>query len=296
MYFRYSSCVVAPMQRSSPLASMGFSRFAASIAPSPFPPPISRCTSSMKRTICPWASFTSARTAVSRSSNSPRYFAPATRAPMSREYTRQALSVSGTSPITMRCASPSTIAVFPTPGSPISTGLFFVRRASTWMTRRVSSSRPITGSSLLDSASVTRSRPYLESAWKFSSPVSLATFREPRSSFMACSILAALKLAADRASRMLFGLMAARKRSGRLRCESPCAFCSFSASFRAATSALFGGMWSGEGRCDENLPMSLSHSLRSWATSPPTLESTVSASAPCSLSSRRAARTWTGSS
>ncbi len=34
------------------------------------------------------------------------------------------------------------------PGSPISTGLFFVRRESTWITRRISSSRPMTGSSL----------------------------------------------------------------------------------------------------------------------------------------------------
>ena len=32
---------------------------------------------------------------------------------------------------TMRCASPSTMAVLPTPGSPMSTGLFFVRRDST---------------------------------------------------------------------------------------------------------------------------------------------------------------------
>ena len=40
------------------------------------------------------------------------------------------------------------MAVLPTPGSPISTGLFLVRRESTWMTRRISSSRPITGSSL----------------------------------------------------------------------------------------------------------------------------------------------------
>jgi translocation and assembly module TamA len=48
----------------------------------------------------------------------------------------------------MRCARPSTIAVLPTPGSPISTGLFLVRRCSTWMVRRISSSRPITGSSL----------------------------------------------------------------------------------------------------------------------------------------------------
>ena len=38
---------------------------------------------------------------------------------------------SGTSPFTIRNASPSTIAVLPTPGSPISTGLFFVRRCNT---------------------------------------------------------------------------------------------------------------------------------------------------------------------
>ena len=43
---------------------------------------------------------------------------------------------------------PSTIAVLPTPGSPISTGLFLVRRERTWITRRISSSRPMTGSSL----------------------------------------------------------------------------------------------------------------------------------------------------
>ena len=35
----------------------------------------------------------------------------------------------------------------PTPGSPISTGLFFVRRERTCTTRRISSSRPMTGSS-----------------------------------------------------------------------------------------------------------------------------------------------------
>ena len=38
---------------------------------------------------------------------------------------------SGTSPEIIRVASPSTIAVFPTPGFPISTGLFFVRRLNT---------------------------------------------------------------------------------------------------------------------------------------------------------------------
>ena len=44
------------------------------------------------------------------------------------------------------------IAVFPTPGSPISTGLFFVLRESICSTLRISSSRPITGSSLFSEA------------------------------------------------------------------------------------------------------------------------------------------------
>ena len=39
------------------------------------------------------------------------------------------------------------MAVLPTPGSPISTGLFLVLRERTCMTRRTSSSRPMTGSS-----------------------------------------------------------------------------------------------------------------------------------------------------
>ena len=46
------------------------------------------------------------------------------------------------------------MAVLPTPGSPIRTGLFLVRRDRTWMTRRISSSRPMTGSSLPARASV----------------------------------------------------------------------------------------------------------------------------------------------
>ena len=57
------------------------------------------------------------------------------------------------------------MAVLPTPGSPMSTGLFFVRRESTWITRRISSSRPMTGSSLPLRASSVRSRPYRSSAW-----------------------------------------------------------------------------------------------------------------------------------
>ena len=83
--------------------------------------------------------------------------------------TRRSRSDSGMSPATMRWARPSTIAVLPTPGSPMRTGLFFVRRLRTWMTRRISSSRPMTGSSLPSSASAVRSRPYFSSAWIVSS-------------------------------------------------------------------------------------------------------------------------------
>ena len=78
IYLRYSSSVVAPMQCSSPRASDGFSRLPASIAPSAFPAPTSVCISSMNRMISPAACFTSSSTPLRRSSNSPRYFAPAT--------------------------------------------------------------------------------------------------------------------------------------------------------------------------------------------------------------------------
>ena len=74
------------------------------------------------------------------------------------------------------------MAVLPTPGSPIRTGLFFVRRDSTWMTRRISSSRPMTGSSLPERASAVRSRPYLSSDWNISSGFSEVMRAEPRMS------------------------------------------------------------------------------------------------------------------
>ena len=131
MYLRYSSSVVAPMQCSSPRASIGLSRLPASIAPSAFPAPTTVCSSSMKRIISPSDDCTSFKTAFKRSSNSPRNFAPAMRAPISRETTRLFFKPSGTSPRTMRWAKPSAIAVLPTPGSPIKTGLFLVRRLST---------------------------------------------------------------------------------------------------------------------------------------------------------------------
>ena len=158
---RYSSSVVAPIRCSSPRASIGLSMLPASIAESPpAPAPTTVCSSSMKVMIWPSAPLISSSTALSRSSNSPRYFAPATIAARSRLSTRRPLSESGTSPATTRWASPSTTAVLPTPGSPISTGLFLVRRDSTWTTRRISASRPMTGSSLPSSARAVRSTAY----------------------------------------------------------------------------------------------------------------------------------------
>src|SRR4051812_13283673 len=182
MCLRYSSSVVAPTARSSPRASIGLSMLPASTAPSAPPAPTMVWSSSMKTTICPAESAISLRTALSRSSNSPRYFAPATIAEMSRAISRRSRRDSGTSPSTMRWARPSAIAVLPTPGSPMSTGLFFVRRERTWMTRRISSSRPMTGSSLPSPAAAVRSRPNFSSAWTLSSGLWSVTWCGPRTS------------------------------------------------------------------------------------------------------------------
>ena len=165
MYLRYSSSVVAPMACSSPRASAGLSMLPASMELSPVEPaPTMVCSSSMNRMICPSLCFTSRSTAFRRSSNSPRYLAPASIAGRSRAMMSRSFSEEGTSPSTMRWARPSTMAVLPVPGSPMSTGLFFVRRDSTWMVRRISSARPMTGSSLPSRACWVRFWPYCSSA------------------------------------------------------------------------------------------------------------------------------------
>ena len=102
----------------------------------------------MNSRIRPSDFLTSFKTALSRSSNSPRNLAPAINEPMSKEKTVLSFRFSGTSLRTIRCARPSTIAVLPTPGSPINTGLFLVFRERMRITSRISSSRPIIGSCL----------------------------------------------------------------------------------------------------------------------------------------------------
>ncbi len=189
MYCRYSSNVVAPTQCNSPLANAGLSILPASMAPSALPAPTIVCSSSINRITLPSCLANSLSTAFKRSSNSPRYLAPASNAPISRDNTRLCLRPSGTSPLIIRCAKPSTMAVLPTPGSPISTGLFFVRRCKTCTVRRISSSRPITGSSFPCSARSVRSIVYLSSAWRFSSAPASVTFSPPRTLSIAFSSL-----------------------------------------------------------------------------------------------------------
>ncbi len=151
--------------RSSPRASIGLIMLPASMAESPLAPaPTIVCSSSMKVTTSPSLSVISCSTALSRSSNSPRNLAPATIAERSSDMSRLPLRLSGTSPATMRWARPSTMAVLPTPGSPMSTGLFLVRRESTCTTRRISVSRPITGSMRPSRARSVRSTAYFSSA------------------------------------------------------------------------------------------------------------------------------------
>ena len=73
---------------------------------------------------------------------------------------RLSASVSGTSLLTIHWASPSTIAVLPTPGSPMSTGLFLVLLERISMMVSTSSARPMTGSSFPSFAIRVRSRLY----------------------------------------------------------------------------------------------------------------------------------------
>ena len=161
-YLRYSSSVVAPTTCSSPLARAGFNILDASMEPSAPPAPIMVCISSIKRMTSP-ADIVSVMTLLIRSSNSPLYLDPATMPARSRFSTRQFFTESGTLPLTMRCARPSTMAVFPTPGSPTRQGLFLVRLLSICTRRLISVSLPTMGSSFPSAAWAVRSLLYLSS-------------------------------------------------------------------------------------------------------------------------------------
>ena len=120
--------------------------FDASSVPSAPPAPIIVWSSSIKRSTFPLF-ITSSKVLLILSSNSPLYFVPATMADKSIVTTLFPLIVSGTLPSTILSAIASTMAVFPTPGSPIIQGLFLVRLLSICMTLCTSTSLPMTGSS-----------------------------------------------------------------------------------------------------------------------------------------------------
>ena len=180
IYFLYSFKVVAPTQCNSPLASAGFNILEASIDPSAAPAPIRVCNSSIKSTMSPEVVLISLRTDFNLSSNSPRYLAPAISCAKSNDNIRLSNKLSGTSLCMTRWARPSIIAVFPTPGSPIRTGLFFVRRDNTCITLRISKSLPITGSSFPERAALVKSTQYLSKTWNLLSGSWSVTLWLPR--------------------------------------------------------------------------------------------------------------------
>ena len=145
-----------------PRARAGFSMLAASIEPGVEPAPMRVCISSMKMMTSGFCSI-SLMSARMRSSNCPRYFVPATTPVKSRVTTRLLKRIGDVIRFTMSCASPSTIALLPTPGSPMRIGLFFFRLPNISLTRCISFSRPTTGSSLPSAAAFVRSVPKLSS-------------------------------------------------------------------------------------------------------------------------------------
>mmetsp|Transcript_136556 Transcript_136556/g.265616 ORF Transcript_136556/g.265616 Transcript_136556/m.265616 type:complete len:244 (+) Transcript_136556:1871-2602(+) len=167
-YLRYSSTVVAPMTCKSPRERAGFMMFAASMEPPPPSPPAptSVWISSIMR-IMFLSSCTSLMMFFIRSSNSPRYLVPARSMLKSSSMMRFSNRRSGTSPCAIRIARPSAMAVFPTPGSPMSTGLFFCLLARICTVRSISSSLPTNGSMTPAAASLVRSFPNSSNAEPF---------------------------------------------------------------------------------------------------------------------------------
>ena len=152
-YLRNSSNVVAPIQWISPLANDGLNILEASKDPEAPPAPTLVWSSSIN-IIISLEDSNSSIIVFKRSSNCPLYFVPATIAGRSNDKIRLLCNNLGTSLCIILWARPSIIAVFPTPGSPISTGLFFFLRVKICATRSISSSLPITGSSSSFSANL----------------------------------------------------------------------------------------------------------------------------------------------
>ena len=156
MHCLYSSSVVAPIMRIAPRASAGLRMLAASNDPSAEPAPTMVCISSINSIASP-LSVSCSIISDMRCSNSPRYFVPATIRAISNDSNRLPIRFCGTLLLAMRAANASAMALLPTPASPTSMGLLFLRRDSMRITRSVSCSLPTTGSILPCRASAVRS-------------------------------------------------------------------------------------------------------------------------------------------
>ncbi len=194
---------------------------AASMAPSAAPAPTMVCSSSMNRIIFP--PTTSSSTALIRSSKSPRYFAPASMAVRSTDTMCFPCSASGTRPCWNNRASPSTMAVFPTPASPTRQGLFLLRRARIRIRRSTSFSLPMRGSRTAPSPGSVSTLPYFNKVgYRFRS-----SMRMPLSSplphaahaFAACSVRT--ERSASRSRKIPQAVQFSCSSMARSRCSEP---------------------------------------------------------------------------
>ena len=147
--------------RNSPRARAGLSKFAASVCPGSPPAPIREWASSINKIAVPSRELSSVKSDFKRFSNSPLTLAPASRAPILSARILTFFSASGTRPDATCRAKPSTILLFPTPGSPVSIGLFCLRRSKISISCLISFSLPVTGSSFPVSASKEKFSVYL---------------------------------------------------------------------------------------------------------------------------------------
>ena len=144
--FLYSAYVVAPIHFRSPRANAGLRRLEASMLPPLVAPAPTMVWISSMNKMASSIALNSVMIPFRRFSKSPLYLVPETSAPISKANTLEFLIISGTSSSRIFSAKPSAMAVLPTPGSPTSSGLFFLRRHSVCITRSISSTRPTTGS------------------------------------------------------------------------------------------------------------------------------------------------------
>ena len=154
------------MHCTSPLAKAGLNIFEASRLPVAPPAPTIVWISSINKIILEFFSI-SFITAFILSSNCPLYLVPATKLAKSREIILLLYKTLETFFSIILIAKPSAIADLPTPGSPISRGLFFLRLLNIWETLWISRSLPIIGSKLLFSAKNVKSFPKLSNTGVF---------------------------------------------------------------------------------------------------------------------------------